>query len=160
MCQEQIRELKAQISLSEAKRKELKAKYFDLLTENLKKDVQIADIEKKIRPNIFHGFENQFSTDSIERLHLIGFAQKEDSAFVLAVMRGLYGGRLDVLSNKTVCGHSKDETKQPITPAKISIIRNLFHKRLERDSINSAERKKKINRHIKSAIENINKTGH
>lgn len=159
MCQKQIRQLKAQISLSEAERKELKAKYFDLLTENLKKDVEIAEMEKKIRPNIFHEFENKFSTDSMKRLRLIGFAQKEDSAFVLAVMRGLYEGRLAVLSNKTVSGHSKNKTKGPITPAKMSIISNMFNERVE-SANNSVERKMKIKKHIKSAIGNINKTGH
>lgn len=157
MCKNEIQKLKDKIALCEAERKKMKAKYFDLLTENLKKDVEITEMEKKIHPSIFDGFENEFSTDSMEQIRLIELVQEEDSAFVLAAMRGLYDGKLDVLSKKTVTGRSKIGGKEPISPEKLSIIKTLFNKRVEINSINSIERKKKINKHVKTAIENINK---
>lgn len=118
------------------------------------------DIKKKIRPNVFKEFKNEFSCDSMEKIRFVGFTQKDDSEFVLAVVRGLYEGKLDVLSKKSVTGRSKDGTKEAISPTKMSIVKNMFKKRIEMNSFNSVERKKKIARHIKTAIENINKIGH
>lgn len=160
MCKEEIQQLKDEIALCEAERKELKGNYFDMLVENLKKDVEIAEMEKQIQPSILDGYEDKFPTDSIEQIRLIGFTKEEDSAFVLAVMRGLYDGNLDVLSKKTVTGRSKDEEKEAISPEKMSIMKHLFDKRVDANSIDRTERKKKINKHIKSAIESINKKGH
>lgn len=125
----------------------------------MKKDVEIEEMKKKNRPKMYHEFVNEFSAESIEKFRSIGLAQEEDSAFVLALVRSLYENNLNVLSKKTVSGRSKNKTKEPISPAKKSIITNIFNKRLGTNS-NSGERKKKLNTLIKTAIGNINKIGH
>lgn len=134
------------------------------MVENLKKDVELADMEKKIRPNMFLEFRNELSSDTMERLHIIGLEEKNDSSFVLASVRGLYHDRIDDLAKKTVTGRSKSKgTKEAISPSKMSIIKNMFERRLEMSgcALNTQnERKAKINLHVKKAIENINKHKH
>lgn len=160
LCQEEIEKLKSEILSCETERKKLKTKYFDLLMENLQKDVEIEDIEKKFGSSIFDEFKNDIASDSIDKLSIIEFGEKNDSKFVLTVVRGLYQERLEDLSRKTVTGRSKNKaTKEPISPSKMAIITKIFEKRV-RGSSNSIERKKNINKHIKKAIQNIAKTGH
>lgn len=161
LCREEIQHLKSEIEKSETERKELKNKYFSLLAENFKKDIEIENLQEKVRP-AYQTFENEFSAKSMKRLRLIGFSPKEDSAFVLAALRGLYEGRLGDLSKKTVSGRSKDNAKGPISPKKMSSIMNLFIERTERhgNSSESAARQHKVSKFISSAIKNINKIGH
>lgn len=129
----------------------------------MKKDVEIEDIQSKIQPNIYDEFKNDLSEESIERLRKIGFQEKDDSVFVLAIVRGLYHDRLGDLSKKSITGRSKGvERKEPISPAKMSVIDKMFEKRMKRDgsSAKTSGRKNKVNKHIKTAIQNINKIGH
>lgn len=138
LCQDEIQRIKDEISSCEAERRELKAIYFDLLNENMKKDVQIEEMEKKIRPKIYNEFAVKFPIESMEKLRSIGLEQEQDSLFMHAVVRGLYEGNINVLSSKTTTGRSKDKTKEPISPKK-DIMTKIFNERIE-TTANAEER--------------------
>lgn len=162
LCQKKIKQLKAEILSCEAQRRELKAKHFELLAENMKKDVQIEELEKKMGPKVFHEFEKEFTAPSIEKLRSIGPDEKEDSVFIHAVVRGLYEHNIDDLVKKSVTGRSKDNTKEPISPSKMLIMSKMFKERIETHAsvTENDKRIKKLNKFIKIAIDNINKIGH
>lgn len=159
-CQKQIEQLKSEISSCEAERKKLKNEYFDLLMVNLQKDVEINEMEKKTGSSTFDEFKNDLSSEAIDKLSIIGSEEKYDSKFILTVVRDLYGGKLNELSKKSVTGRAKVEnTKESITPTKMTIITKIFEKRVSGSS-KGIERKKNVNKHIKTAIQNIVKVGH
>lgn len=96
----------------------------------------------------------------MDKINLIGCDEKDDSSFILAVMRGLYDGRVGDLSKKTVTGRSKnDEVKEPVSPAKMCLIKDMFEERMTKSGSGSIERRKKMNKHVKMAIQNIVKIG-
>lgn len=157
-CSNEIAALETQIDVVEAENKEMRVKYYDMLVDNLKKDLEIESLEEKCRSNKrYSNFEEHLSTESMDTLRSYDITKKNDSKFVLAAVRGLYANRLEVLKNKTVSGRSKSQPKEKITPTKMTILRELFKTRIG-DDMESSGREKSLSKMVKSAIEQINKT--
>lgn len=160
ICQNKIKLLKAEIQQCDAQIEDFKSQYSQLLIENLKKDVILESLNSKIKDIRYHEFSNDFSESDLEMIRLIGNDQRDDPSFVRAALRSLYVGNLAVLKHKSMSGKSKDNSKSAITPEKRKIIENLFNRRIqlvESEEMVDTRRKKSVAKHIKTAIEYINK---
>lgn len=159
-CASEIKNADDEIALIEAECKELRRKYHDMLVENIKKDVEIEDLEVKVREQSSYAeFTNHFSDESMKTLRSFEIAEANDSKFVLAAVRGLYVDRLEVLKERNLSGRSKTQKKYPVTPEKKKILQDLFTERIK-NATRLAERGQNLNALIKSAIGTINKIQH
>lgn len=157
-CQNRIEQLETQISFYETEGKKIKAKYFDMLVENLRKDIQIDELKEKVRLcKTYRQHEQDFSADSMKKLRSFGFTHKEDSSFILSAIRGLYDGQMEVLSKRTVSGRSKDDSKMPVTPKKMNILSKLLDERIEMNPELAIERKQNFSKIVRFAIDAVNK---
>lgn len=159
-CIGEIDQLEAEISCCIQQSMSIKQQYQRALIENLKKDIIIYDLTKKQNETKFEEFIGAFSTETISSLRSFDSKVDCDSSFVLAAVRGLYGDNLQRLKNKSYSGISRDRTKEPLTPEKLTCLRSLYEKRLHYiDNIDvheSALRKNKFAKHVKTALETIN----
>lgn len=108
----------------------------------------------------FVEYANYFTEHQLAELRSIGATKSEDSSFVSAALRSLYDGKLDTLQTKTVTGRSRTQ-KEKMTPEKVKIIDEMFQKRLQTSATDVNEwivRKKRLNRLIKDAQNNITKS--
>lgn len=140
-----------------------KQKYNAALVENLKKDFILYNLTNQHIDNRFEEFSVMFSIDTIKLLRKFRPKSESDSSFILAAVRGLYRDNLARLKNKSYSGISKNNVKQPLTPEKVTCLRSIYEKRMEyiEGEINmhdKAERKKKFAKHVKTALESINKS--
>lgn len=159
-CASEIEAVEKEIASIEKECKLLRQKYHDKLVENLKKDVEIEQMELQIQDKSdYADFTEHFSDDSMKNIRSLGLTEASDSKFVLAVVRGLYENRLEVLQNKNLSGRSKLANKEPMTPEKMGIIKDIFSKRTN-GSNESDKRRQNLRKMVKSAIETINKTQH
>lgn len=159
-CGSEIKNTEDEIALVGAECKELRRKYHNMLVENIKKDVEIDDLEVKVREqSSYADFKNKLSDESMKTLRSFGIAEGNDSKFVLAAVKGLYEGRLEVVKERNLSGRSKTQKKNPVTPEKMKILQDLFTERIK-NTTGSAERGQNLNALIKSAIDTINKTQH
>lgn len=159
-CASEIKKEDDEIALIEAECKELRRKYHDMLVENIKKDVEIDELEVKIREKSSYAeFTNKFSDESMKTLRSFETAEANDSKYVLAAVRGLYEDRLEVLKERNLSGRSKNRKKYPVTPVKLKILQDIFTERIK-NTTGFAERRQNLNALIKSAIETINKIQH
>lgn len=157
-CETQVQDLKNETQSIEQKTKDLKAKYYEMLIQNVKKDAEIEELEKEVaRIKRFEKFEPNFSKESMETLLQFGNTKQEDSPFILAAVRGLYEHRLDVLQTKSMSGRSKKGEKTAVTPEKKKVLEGIFRERIESDGKFVNERKRKLNNLVKSALEQLNK---
>lgn len=106
----------------------------------------------------FSDFSNVFTSNQLAELRKIGLSAREDSSFVLAIMKFIYADRLTILKSKSVSGRAAkiDQPKEKITPEKENIIRKIFAERML--DINDDQRAKKLNKYIKDALGNITKS--
>lgn len=95
----------------------------------------------------------------MKSLRSLELTEADDSKFVLAVVRGLYENRMEVLKDKNLSGRSKTTNKTPITPEKMATIEGVFAERTSGCS-EPAKRSKNLRKMIKSAVETINKQQH
>lgn len=102
-----------------------------------------------------HNFE-EFSSEQSAKLRSIGLTTREDSTFVLAVVRALYEERLEVLDKRTVTGRNKQ--KEKMTPAKLFTIRKTFRQRLSKVADDKEKRAKRLTELIKNAQYSIAKS--
>lgn len=138
---------------------------------NLNKDIKIEilekEFEKKTENNsakfdnkfVFSSFSNIFNDQELASLRSIPASSSRDSSFILFALRALYKGDLSVLNSRTVSNALPD--KQPITPQKKQIIKNIFYERLETlklDTIECNLRKSKLNELTATGIKNIRKS--
>lgn len=153
-CSNEICALQTEINEIESKIKEFRSMYYDMLVENVNKDLEIESLEKKNGSNRkYLGFEENFSPESLENLRLFDIGKKDDSKFILAAVRGLYSDDLKVLKKKTISGRSKSQPKEKISPKKMEILKQLFKSRVGDD----VAREMDLGKFVKSAIVSINK---
>lgn len=152
--------MEIEIASLEGEVKIKRGKYYEMLLENVKKDFEIDELEKNIQQEknktVYADFAKYFSSNWMNTLRSFDRTENEDSKFILSAVRGLYENSLEVLKSKNISGRSKDNSKQPVTPEKIGILRDLLKERVANDQ-DSAEREKKLNNLIKTSIETINK---
>lgn len=135
-----------------------KHEYQAALIENLKKDLILHKLLNQEKENNFDEFSDRFPANTLDELRSLSMAEKCDSSFILAAMRGLYKQNLAALKNKTYSGVSKTNSKESISPEKMKCLNDIFQKRLElEDAGVNDEREKKFPKYVKSAIESINK---
>lgn len=159
-CIDDIDQIEAEIAKCMATYQEKKQQYQDALIDNLKKDLILHKILNRETENNFDEFDDRFPTDTLNKLRSIDKTEKCDSSFILTALRGLYIHDLAALKNKTYSGISKTTSKEPITPKKMEYLKEIFEKRLgyiQEDCVVNDERKKKFPKHVKNAIESINK---
>lgn len=129
-----------------------KKKYHEVLVSNLKKDFQIEQMKEQLTKYSFNELRGTLKDETIDTLKALEDSQKKDSTFVLTAIKDLYSNDLLRLKNKTYSGRKKE----PITPEKLKVLRDLFTVRM--NSIpNNRERQTNFGRCIKAAIENINR---
>lgn len=137
------------------------------MLESEKSNTQVFDKNDKASnlstvPLSFCTFSTEFNEEQLASLRLIGPTKREDSSFVSLALQILYDGRLDVLQTKSITGRSKPGvTKGILTPKNVTTITNIFAERLEKlniVAIEREERKKKVNKYIKDAQNNIGKS--
>lgn len=131
-------------------------KYHEALILNLKKDLEIRSLKKKLKDGQFNQFNEILPQETIKKLNAIDTAENKDSHFILNVIRGLYKDDLDKLKLKSYSGRGTN--KQPMSPDKVRAVDCLFSQRLQLLGEQELERKKNMGKHIKTAIENINKS--
>lgn len=159
-CAAETEAVEKEIASTEKEYKDLRQNYYDMLVENIKKDVEIDELELKIQEKSnYTEFTEHFSENSMKFVRLLKNKEAEDSKFVLAVVRGLYEDRLEDLKKKNLSGRSKATNKEPVTPEKMATIRSIFAERTK-GSAKSDERGRNLRKLIKSAIETINKKQH
>lgn len=149
-CRKEIDELKQSIAEYAVKYNELKKTYHSALVENLKRDVILEQLCEQNKTKSFDEFKNDFTGKALLDLQLIGTSEREDSTFILSAVRNLFQEKRASLKNSTYRSLSSTE------PEKIDNIRKVYYARLE--SIQSIPRRyTKFPKHVKTAIESINK---
>lgn len=157
-CQEKITELQQQLKDITIKVTAEKEKYHQDLVENLKKDLKITDLEKKIELQIYHQFAPYFSTHTLKLLRQTNELVTFDSKFISIAIKDLYSDNLGILSKKTLSGRATKCDKEPISPMKKKILENLFAERIHKlEPKEHKERFSNLNKLIRNAIDNVNK---
>lgn len=161
-CVEEIDKLEAEIASYMCKNQSVKQQYNVALIENLKKDFVLYNLLHQNTEKSYEEFIGTFPVETIKRLQSIGQNQENDSSFILAAVRGLYSDNLTKLKNKSYSGPSKRNLKEGLTPEKVNHLKSIYEKRMEYMKPNSSmvaieERKKKFSKHVKTAIQTINK---
>lgn len=134
----------------------------------LEKDIQIKQlmersIENRDIPNdaLFAKHSNNFEHEELKAIRSTQPGFKNDSTFVLKIMRALYkGNELEKLKNRTATGRKYNgNEKREISFEKKDIIKEMLLERINdevRDNIaDTCKRLKRINDLIRSAIHNI-----
>lgn len=157
-CHTEITQLKQQIGDSEKRISEAKKKYHELLALNLKKDIQISQLEQKMM--LYNGFRGVISDKAIDVLNSIQLSKSKDSFFILTAVKDLYREDLLKLKQKTFSGRKNvtaNTSKEPISPAKKNVLKELFQQRMSKIP-GSENRMNCLAKHVKQAIETINTT--
>lgn len=162
-CVDEIDKLEAEIASCMRNYHLTKQKYNSALVENLKKDFILHNLTNQLIENRFDEFCDMFSIETVKLLRKIGPKPENDSSFVLTAVRGLYRNNLATLKNKSYSGISKNKTKEPLTPEKVTCLRSIYEKRIEyveneTNMYDVTERKTKFSKHVKTALESINKS--
>lgn len=156
-CDIEMQTTQQEINTIEAENKTLREEYYDCLVQNVKKDVEIEELVKKIGTrSMYSGFVKKLSAKSMNTLRSFKKTVAHDSKFISTAIRGLYEGRLEILNERNLSGRSKIHQKQPVTPEKMNILRGLFMERVK-NTTDSAERAENLNQLVKTAIGNINR---
>lgn len=151
-CQDHLQKLRDEILDYETKINATKEKYHEVLIVNLKKDAVMYKLEKDLENSKFMKYGDILGHQTVDSLKLLSNAPPKDSTFILIAMKGLYRNDLSLLKTMTYSGRTKEKMPQE----KIDILKNLFIERLEAES-DCVERNANFGKHIKSAIESINK---
>lgn len=158
-CEGEINEINRENDELKRKVKESRDKYILLLTENLKRDHVLNEINKKMgKTQIanmelknFEKYENLIGNDGVEKLNSIGDEEKNDSTFILTIIRIIYANEIDILMNTTTTG--RDGTSK-MSEEKKNVVKILFKERLK-NSKDEKTRFEKLNRRLKNAFSNV-----
>lgn len=153
-CHIKIEELKKKIDLCEKRILEAKDEYHKSLVANLKKDIILEDLKKKLNQleQSYMGFKGTFSEGALSVLASFDTEIKKDTKFILTAVKDLYRNDLHRLKNKTYSGRNKEK----MTPKKMESLKSIFNERIKNQE-DSDIRMKNFGKYVKIAIENINK---
>lgn len=152
-CHTEISKLQEEVKASEGRIQEAKKKYHGMLAQNLKKDIQINQLENETKH--YNKFRANISAKTISKLNSFDSSVSKDSLFISTVVKDLYKNDLSKLKERTYSGRVNTKCpKHPITPEKKKVLMNLFRERVG----NSDIRMKNLSKHVKQAIETINRT--
>lgn len=158
-CKEKFEELEKEIGEIEKQVCDLKAKYGQMLIENLKKDLILEELNEKSEVMRFDEFSGDFSKEDLHLIQSVSNSKQNDPLFVRVVLRSLYASNLTVLNKRCVSGKSKSGEKSEISPVKRQILDKIYNRRMEIASVSEVveSRRNTLNKHIKAAIEIITK---
>lgn len=169
----------------EAKYKELKRMYVKLTMHHAELDLKHTDLEK-----IATGKRNEnnddtnaapaddiFTPNELKYLRCMPFEKKKDSTFVLQCLQFSYKNETSVMVNKSLKGTREwteiaddgnevhHPAKQPLSPHKVSRIKEVFVERISKCQINHVEygervKETYINKLFATGIKNISKKQH
>lgn len=153
-CKTDIDAMENEVTLLEVEVKEMRLKYHAMLIENLKKDFEIKELKAQLKEQTkYVKFEKNFSSNAMETMRSYGDEKAQDSKFILTAVRDLYDGRLEDLQTKNLSGRSKGATKQPVTPEKMKILKEIFEERI---TYSKSDERKTLSQNVKTAIQTIN----
>lgn len=138
---------------------------------NMEKDLQIKKLAaeseaKKKSDHLFDEFSSDFDKNELTAIKSVGPGQKNDSRFVLNIMRFLYKNDEEAkLKNRSACGRKfKNEKKLEISFEKKSILKRMYKQRVDDElpelahsatANEHSKRMKNFNSLVRSAIHNI-----
>lgn len=143
--------LKDEVKNLTEKLKTHKQKYQKLSIENLQKDLIIRQLKSKVEKTKFSSFENVLSKSCIKKLNSISDSKKEDSQFVTVVLSSLYNDDNETI--KKLC-LKRAKNLIEISQEKKQILEDIYTERLKNKIEDIKERKKKLNKLIRNAIDN------
>lgn len=159
-CENEIDYLSKEVESLTNKSKQLKLRYHQLLVKNLQKDVEIAELQQKVKDaekktNEFADLRSKLTATTLKQIKMLSGAQQDDSTFVYLILNDIYG---DSLANKTISGRSKNVLKfsenSAISHKNMNTLRQLLEKRLEHLSAECIDsRMALLNKHIRTAID-------
>lgn len=125
-CHTEILQLQGHFAYREKEIQQAKQKYHEALVLNLKKDVQMEQLEEQSIKTTYKQFQGTLQDKTIDELKSLDGSQKSDSKFVLTVVKDLYRNDLLRLQNKTFSGRKKES----ISPEKMKILRDTYNMRM------------------------------
>lgn len=167
-CERKITELKHELAQKKIKLQQAEKAYSTCKRICEKKESQIDDINSKlaaqpqlsVQPSkpkhMFVEFSAIFNDPQLSELRSIANNEQNDSSFIFYAVRQLYIGDLKRVKNISLTGRGRGGAKIPMSPQKQDILRKMYKQRLTSVPIDSA-RHKRINTHIRNAINNIRK---
>lgn len=105
---------------------------------------------------LFEMFQKYFSTDLLFVLRSVRPGSTNDRKFLKYGLKGIYQGHSEVFMNRTLSGR----TKQPITPEKLNVLKEMFKERIrsEGDNIDTnLTRYNSLFRHIPNTLNELAK---
>lgn len=154
-CYSEITSLRTELEANQEKIEQSSQKYHNMLIENLKKDGIIRKLEAILLKSGYLSEFRDILSEAFDELNLVKNVPEKDSAFILRLMRHVYKDDLPRLKNKTYSNKGKTKLKSPLTPTKLSLVRRIFEKRVKDNQ--KDDRIAMFGKHVKSAIESINK---
>lgn len=131
-----------------------------------KKDGQIDIIQSKLvaqssvqppKPkHMFEEFSNIFNDSQLSELRSVQNDEKNDSSFIYYAVNQLYIDDLKRLKKISLTGRGRQGAKKPMSPQKLKVLKEIYVQRMQMVPIES-KRRKKMNTHIRNAINNIRK---
>lgn len=114
------------------------------------------DKQKNLEACIFDDCEATLSMDILKQLECLENSRRNDSTFVLTIMRQLYSNKVEELKSKTACG--RGNSNGIISQKNRNMIENHFAERLTKANLAEqewSERYFRLNELINSAINNL-----
>lgn len=103
-CHQEIKDIQSRIEIVEHEIALSQEAYHRELIANLKKDIQIEELEKQtesLKNFRYDAFRNNISEAAISELKAINDSEKKDAAFITIAVNDLYRDELSKLKNKT-----------------------------------------------------------
>lgn len=125
----------------------------DIKIERLIKEIQQTK-KSEVQPFIFNKFETEINASTLKDLRSVPTGQKNDSTFILKLVRYLYENNHNVLLDRSVAGINKTA----ITPKKKKIIQDILQERVtieEEEEVRIELRTARVGTLISDAIRNI-----
>lgn len=155
-CETELQELQRQVDSYNGKVVRATKLFHETLVSNLKKDLTIRQLKRKLAENRSKEFTDTLST--FDELKKIAVSEK-DSTFVMKAVRSVYSEDLSRLKNKKYSERQK-KGKEVMSPDKREVITKLYMERIdltEKDPTKADARKFKFAKYVKDAISNINR---
>lgn len=159
--------LRKKIKVLESNLKEAKVQLKKSANVNLEKDFKISCLMNEVNEksdrsdNYLEGFQHTFDKIELKDIKSVGPGQKNDSNFILKVLRKLYKNEEEKLKDRSAVGRTyRGEKKTEISFEKKGIMTDMLSARLKFElnddkSVEFVRRLKNLNKLIKSGIHNI-----
>lgn len=158
-CEDEIEQLKKQITSHENQIKEKEETYRQALVHNWELDCVIENMEDELRTKWYKQFEMEVSTKIMLQLQAFSLSKVDDCKFVTTILRGIFAENIEQLKNMTATGRGNE--KSAIPPEKFEIIEKFYIERMVLATKNGEpdviERTKLLNKNLKNALETINR---